>query len=348
MADIARLAGVSMATVSRALSGNRGVGAETRARIEDLARSLNYAVNVGAQNLRLKQNHTVAVIVPFDAISREHLSDPFFLSLIGSIADALTHSGYDMLLSRIDSERLDLAAHTIENGRTAAAILIGQWHSHDQLNAMAQRGVPFVVWGSRMARQLYATVGTDNLHGGHLAATHLLDQGARHIAFIGDPGLPEIAQRQAGYLRAHQDRGLEPDPRLMRTLPFLSERIRADLEALLASGTPLDGIVAGSDLCAMSAINTLRHAGRRVPGDVAVVGYDDIALAAHFNPALTTVRQPIAQAGRALVNSVMAMLAGHRPASVILPTELVQRESSRPVRASSLGRAKTRRQRSGN
>lgn len=330
MADIARLAGVSVSTVSRALSASPLINEETRARIEDLARSLNYSVNVGAQNLRLKQNRAVSVIVPFDPTSREHLSDPFFLSLIGSIADALTQSGHDMLLSRVDADRLDLAAQTFENGRSAGIVLIGQWHHHDQLNEMAVRGIPFVVWGAHLARQLYVTVGTDNLRGGRLATEHLLDQGARHIAFLGDPELPEVGQRHAGYVLAHESRGLVPAKYLTRTVPFVSERVQNDLEELVRAGHRVDGIVASSDLSAMTAINTLRRMGKRVPDDVAVVGYDDIPLAAYFHPALTTVRQPIEAAGRSLVESLLAQLSGQKPESVVLPTELVQRESTRP------------------
>lgn len=333
MADIARMAGVSVSTVSRALSGNPMISAQTRARIESLARVAKYSVNVGAQNLRLKQNRTISVVVPFDSTSREHLSDPFFLSLLGSIADALTGSGHDMLLSRIDADQLDAAAETYQTGRAAAVLLIGQWHHHDQLNEMALRGIPLVVWGAQMPNQIYATVGTDNLRGGRLATEHLLDQGARHIAFIGDPDLPEVGQRHAGYLQAQRDRGLSPNPDLTLTAPFVSARIQSDLEQLVTSGAPMDGIVAGSDMSAMTAINTLRRLGRRVPEDVAVVGYDDIPLAAYFHPSLTTVRQPIDEAGRALVDLLTAQLAGQKPASVILPTQLIQRESTRSVPA---------------
>lgn len=329
MADIARLAGVSVSTVSRALSDSSLVNAETRARIAELARSLNYTINVGAQNLRLKQNRTVAMVVPYDPDTRQHLSDPFFLGLIGSVADALTEQGHDMLLSRVDADRLDLAAQAFETGRAIGIVLIGQWHHHDQLNEMALRGMPFVVWGAQLPGQLYATVGSDNLAGGRLATEHLLAQGARHIAFVGDPDLPEIGQRYAGYLAAHVARGLTAAPALCRRAPFVTEAIQRDTQALVRSGAPLDAVFASSDLAAMSVIATLRREGLRVPEDVAVVGYDDIALAAHFHPPLTTVRQPIEAAGRALVDSLLRQIGGEKPHSTLLLTELVRRESTR-------------------
>jgi DNA-binding LacI/PurR family transcriptional regulator len=187
--------------------------------------------------------------------------------------------------------------------------------------------VPFVVWGAQLSQQLYATVGSDNVQGGRLATEHLLDTGARHIAFLGDPELPEVGQRHAGYVLAHAARGLVPAPRLTRPVPFVSEAIQRDLEVFLSEGQPLDGIFASSDMSAMAAISTLRRLKKQVPGDVAVVGYDDIVLAAHFHPALTTVRQPIEAAGKALVNALLAQISGKKPASVLLPTDLVRRES---------------------
>jgi len=333
MADIARLAGVAVSTVSRALAGSPLVNEKTRARVAELAASLNYSVNVGAQNLRLKQSNTIAVIVPHEAATGQSLSDPFFLSLIGSIADACTAQGFDMLLSRVDAEHLDRAGRPYQTGRAMGIILIGQWHHHDQLNELALRRVPLVVWGAKMPQQLYCTVGSDNLEGGRLAVEHLLAQGARHIAFLGDPSLPEISQRYEGYLLAHERRGLKPEPALCRPVPFISAAIAADMDALLQSGQALDAIFASSDLVAMTAISALRRHGLRVPEDVAVVGYDDIALAVHYQPPLTTIRQPIEVAGQALVRALMAQLGGERVPPIELPTELVQRQTSRlPVK----------------
>ena len=328
MADIARLAGVSVSTVSRALSDSPLVNAETRQRIGELARSLNYTINVGAQNLRLKQNRTVSVVVPYDPHTRQPLSDPFFLSLIGSLADALTERGFDMLLSRVDADRLDLAANGFHTGRAVGVVLVGQWHHHDQLNAMAVRGVPFVVWGAQMPQQLYATVGGDNIGGGLLATRHLLAQGARRILFMGEPELPEIGQRLQGCAQAHAEAGLRLDPQRIRPTPFNAEAIERAVQEVKREGVSFDAIFAASDLMAMTAISALRRQGRSVPEDCLVVGYDDIPLAAESHPPLTTVRQPMAAAGKALVDQLLAQVSGERAQSQQLLTELVVRQSS--------------------
>jgi DNA-binding LacI/PurR family transcriptional regulator len=328
MADIARLAGVSTSTVSRALNRSSLVNDETRIRIEELARSLNYSINIGAQNLRLKQNRTVAVVVPYDMATRQHLSDPFFLSMIGSLADALTERGFDMLLSRVDAEQLDSAAQIYDTGRVLGVILIGQWRHHDQLNQLAARRVPIVVWGAQLPQQLYVTVGSDNVTGGFLATEHLIKTGRKHIAFFGDIQLPEVAHRYEGYCKALAQYSLAPDDRLIVQASFIEEGGSLAVEELCSRNVIFDSLFACSDLLAMTAINTLRDKNYRVPGDVAVVGYDDIELARYFHPALTTIRQPIAAAGKALVDAVLA-LAEQQPASPhLLQTQLICRTSS--------------------
>lgn len=331
MADIARLAGVSTSTVSRALNQSSLVNEETRTRIEELARSLNYSINIGAKNLRLGQNRTVAVVVPYDSATRQHLSDPFFLSMLGSLADALTDQGFDMLLSRVDAERLDSAAQLYDTGRAIGVILIGQWRHHDQLNELAVRRVPIVVWGAQLPQQLYCTIGSDNVTGGFLATEHLIASGRRRIAFFGNTNLPEVAQRYEGYQRALTAGGVKDDPDLHVPVAFLADSARHAVNDLCQRGVEFDAIFACSDLLAMTAISTLREHHRSVPKDVSVVGYDDIQLATYFHPPLTTVRQPIDAAGRALVDALLALIGGERAAPQLLPTRLMVRSTSVPA-----------------
>ena len=327
MSDIARLAGVSVSAVSRALRGSPEIGDETRKRIVELARSLNYTVNVSAQNLRLRQNTTVAVIVPSFSNLRQRLTEPFFISLISAIANALTDRGFEMLLMRVEATSSNVA-DAYFTGRAAGLIFTGQWLDHDQLNELAMSKVPFGVWGEQREQQLYCTVGTDNRQGGRLATEHLLAQGARRVAIIGDFGSPELKQRHEGYVQAHRERGLEPSADLLVHTRFDNEAIERDTEALLARAPDVDGIFACSDLTAMTVINTLIRMGKRVPEDIVVAGYDDIELASYFRPALTTVRQPMEAAADAIVDALAEQMKGERPSPRRLVTELVTREST--------------------
>lgn len=328
MADIARLAGVSTATVSRALNDSPLVNEETRTRILELAASLKYSINVGAQNLRMKQNRTVSVMIPFERGTRQPLSDPFLLAMLGSLADALTEQGFDMLFSRIGTDELGTASAPFDSGRAIGIILVGQWGRHEQLNQMAARQVPIVVWGAQLANQLYCCVGSDNVTGGMLATRHLLSLGRRRIAFFGDLDLPEPLQRYRGYCDALAGANIALDPRLQVAVSFLPEGGVYGVQEMRRRGLAYDAVFACSDLLAMTAIDTLRAQGVRVPEDVAVVGYDDIANAALFYPRLTTVRQPVALAAQSLVAALLAQIDGGAAHSVQLPTELVIRASA--------------------
>ncbi len=329
MTDLARLAGVSTSTVSRALSGSELINPETRERIQTLARQFNYTVNSVATNLRSGVKRTIAVVVPYEEASRQSFADPFLHGIIGSLADALTERGYEMLLSRIDAGRLDAAAAMVDGGRAAGLILIGQWRHHDQLNAMAGRGLPMVVWGARLAHRHYRIVGGDNRRGGRLVAEHLLAQGRRRMVFLGDAGLPEVAERYRGFaqvLRKHSVPMLEHQ---RASASFLADSGRKAMLALIDAYPTLDAVFASSDLLAMAAVGALRERGRRIPADVAVVGYDDVELAAYFNPPITTVRQPIHEAGVRLVETLLSLLEGQpAPEPGPLETRLIVRESS--------------------
>ena len=329
MADIAKLAGVSTATVSRALNRSMLVNSETRERVEEIARSLNYTMTAPARRRGARPLKTIAVVVPSEAHSRRDVSDPFFLTMLGSIADALTERGFDMLLSRIDAEQLEHAVELYDGKHAAGLIFVGQWRQEESLSVLTARSIPLVVWGAHLRRQTYCVVGCDNIAGGELATGHLLDSGASTVVFLGDTSVPEVANRFEGYRNAHAQRGIKVRSELVVPVPFVADSAHRAVVDLIARRVQFDAVFACSDVLALSAIQALREAKRTVPDDVSVVGYDDIELAAHCHPALSTIRQPIATGGRALVASLLAILDGQKVRSTVLRTELVVRDSSR-------------------
>lgn len=266
--------------------------------------------------------------MPYDTRVRQHISDPFFLALVGALADALTDRGYDMLLSRVDADSLDSAAALVEGGKAIGLVIVGQWRHHDQLNALAARKMPLVVWGGQLPQQLYCSVGGDNVQGGLLATRHLLQAGRRRVLFAGDPALPEVYLRREGWRQALREAGLQPDPALELVVPFETIAARERLDARCTASLDFDGVVACSDLMAVQAVQALRAAGRAVPQDVAVVGYDDMAIATYTEPALTTVHQPVLMAGEELVEALLALLRGERVGPRMLPVHLVVRASA--------------------
>lgn len=327
MADIARMAGVSASTVSRALSGSPLIPEETRQRIEELARSLNYRVNEAAASLRKRSNRTVGVVVLGE--SMQAISDPFVLSIFGAIADALDARGMSLLLTRLREDQQDLLAESVKSGRVAGQILIGQasWHQH--LNQLAAQGVPMAVWGACLPDALYSVVGGDNEQGGYLAARHLIKKGCKRIAFFGDITHPEVGLRYGGYCRALAEAGLKPQPELHQSFLFGDARIRESVDQWLDRDVQFDGVFAASDVTAILIMGALRERRVRVPQDVKVVGYDDIVLAEHVHPKLTSVKQPVKEAGDILVEQLLRSIDGQPREIVTLPARLIERGSSR-------------------
>lgn len=327
MADVARLAGVSISTVSRALNASALVSPATRQRICDLAQSLRYSIDVGAQNLRLRQNRTVAVVLPLDSRTGRFMADAFAEGMLCALAAALHEKGYNMLLARVDAGQIDAVAQLHGTGQAIAVLMLGRWQHPAQLNELAARGDPIVVWGAPVPRQLYCSVGSDNVSAGREATAHLLAGGCRHIAFLGDVADPQIAQRFEGHSQVLAEAGKTATRGLHTSVGRPIDEVRAALRELLRRGA-VDGILAANDVLAMAAISVLRALDLRVPEDVAVVGFDDNETAAYFHPALTSVRQPVGAAVSELVRVLSARIAGEHPAPVLLPTQLVVRASS--------------------
>lgn len=327
MTDVARMAGVSASTVSRALSGSPLIPEVTRTRITELARRLNYRVNAGAANLRKRDVQTIGVVMLND--SMQMISDPFLLSILGAVADTLDERGMSLLLTRLHENRKHLLSAMLETGQVAGLIVIGQMTLHEHLNELARQGLPMAVWGACLPDALYPVVGGDNDGSGYLATRHLIDKGCRRIAFFGDTTHPETGLRFQGYARAMAEAGIPLDPRLQQSFLFGDTRIREVIDNWLDQNLAFDAIFASSDVTAISIMGALRERGIAVPSQVRLVGYDDIALAAHVHPPLTTMRQPTGQAGRALVELLFEAIQGQPRRTVMLPAQLIQRDSSR-------------------
>jgi DNA-binding LacI/PurR family transcriptional regulator len=326
--DLARLAGVSPGTVSRALAGKTLVNAKTREKIEALAREHGFRPNQMASGLRRQKTGVIGVVIPLGHDTRQQISDSFFMTLLGFLADELTQHGYDLMLRRVVPETdADWLDRFIGSGMIDGVIVIGQSDQFDRIEDVADGYSPMVVWGNHNEGQRHCVVGTDNRLGGRLAAERLIAVGAKQIAFLGDTGPMEFAARFAGAQDAAARLGLPP---VMALSTHLSpERASAEISAHLAAHLGhVDGIFAATDTLAALCLTELRNKGLSVPEDVKLVGFDDLPIARQTVPPLTTVRQDIAAGARGLVDLLLRRLAGENTESLVLPPELVVRKTA--------------------
>ncbi len=321
MADIARLAGVSRPTVSRALGDSPLVNQETKDRIKEIAQRHGFIINRSAQNLRRKQTNTVAVIIDFPALPQERISDPFHFELLGNISNALANHGQDILLCSTQS------AHSVPLGQLMAhkgvdgIIFIGQSGQKEELAALAEQGAPFVVWGAQSTRIPYCVVGSDNHRGGQLVAERFEKLGRKSALFIGPRGHEEIEMRLNGFTKAWVGNFQEL---AVQDLSFQTSRDALGLWLGKNKRAP-EAIFAGSDTMAMGALAALKEAGISVPDECTVCGYDDSPAAIYHTPALTTVKQDTAEAANLLVDRLMKQIEGEPQTGALLNTEIVVR-----------------------
>jgi len=328
MIDLAALAGVSKSTVSRALADSPLIPKKTKEKIAALAIEYNYRLNKRARNFRTKETLTIAVLIPDTHEKDWRLSDPFFLELLGSIADTLNDQEHELLLAKTSFSAEEWVLDHVKRGTCDGVILVGQGTQHKEINALARGDTPFVVWGGLLDDQHYCTVGSDNRLGGEKACKHLLAKGRQHIAFLGDARLPEVALRYEGYCSALRENGLTPNTALKVQTPFGGEAAYNAVTNFLVSNHPVDGIFACSDVIAMATIRALREKGLMIPEDVAIVGYDDIALSSYYSPPLTTIRQNCKKGGQELVERLLSIIKGGKPSPLMLETDLIERTST--------------------
>ncbi len=274
--DLARIAGVSPGTVSRALAGKSLVNAKTRERIEALAREHGFRLNQMASRLRRQKTGVIGVAIPLGHDRRQHISDAFFMTLLGYLADELTERGYDLMLRRVIPDRDgDWLDRFVGSGMVDGVIVIGQSDQFERIEAAAARFLPMVVWGNHQEGQRHCVVGSALPT--HLSPEHAADEIAAHLA--------------------------------------------SDMAGI-------DGIFAASDMLAIACMTELQKRGIDVPGGMKLVGFDDLPIASQTRPALTTIRQDIAAGAARLADLLLRRMGGENTASVVLPPELVGRQTA--------------------
>jgi DNA-binding LacI/PurR family transcriptional regulator len=329
--DIAYEVGVSQSTVSRALRNSPLVKEETRRRVQDAARRLNYQVDQRAAGLRSQRSRTLAVLLFEDPTSDDSQINPFFLSMLSSITRAAAGSEYDVLLAFQQLSDDWHMRYEVSN-RADGIILLGygDFRSYrEKLEHLELAGAHYIIWGPAEVGKPSHAMCSDNAAGAADATRHLIGLGRRRIAFLGtaDSGYPEFRQRFRSFQAVLREAGLETGGDLQYDAGNLESAGHAAAIRLLDSGKCFDSVLAASDLIAVGAIRALTERGLRIPQDVAVVGFDDIPAASYVRPSLTTVRQDTIAAGRALVENVIRRIEGEDVTPKLLRPHLTIRES---------------------
>jgi len=332
--DVAKVAGVSRATVSRVVNGSPRVSGGVRDSVQAAIERLGYVPNRATRSLVTRRSNSVAVVITEPA--GRLFTDPFFPRLLRGVSAALSARDHQLVLlmpeSPADEPR---TARYLMSGHVDG-VLLGSLHGEDPLpGQLAATGVPVVLVGRPPRDADVSYVDVDNQQGARRATRHLIDLGRHRVATISGPAeMVAGHDRLAGYRDALANAGIAADSTLIAASDFSHEGGAVAMARLLAAHPDVDAVFCASDVIAAGALATLAAAGRRVPDDVAVVGFDDSPIAATSLPPLSSVRQPIEEMGREMVRLLLDLISTNDRVArrVVLATELV-------LRASSIGRS---------
>jgi LacI family transcriptional regulator len=334
MLDVAKLANVSIQTVSAVINDKPGITNRTRIRVREAVAKLDYHPNLLASNLRAQRSFTIGVLIP-------SITNPFFPELVRGIEDVAQQHGYSLFLCNSDDDDQKeirylelLRKHRIAG--LIAAFRPSEPDGRKALQSLLDHGVPVVLLGSLRPDERIVNLAIDDTQGSYLVTSHLLDLGHRRIGMIKPPTGGEVGKnRVVGFLEANRTRAIHVDPELLVPGGFDLSDGQRGVVALLGLRNPPTAIVAANDLVAIGALNALSHLCKRVPEDLAVVGYDNIRMAEVFNPAITTIAQPLYRMGETAMEAVLARISDPTLAgeTVRFATTLIVRKSSDGVRA---------------
>lgn len=333
--EVARRAGVSRTTVSFVLNDvrNQSISESTRERVLAAARELGYEPNAVARSLAGGATGTVALVIPKAA----HLYvDAFLAQLVASINEECHRNGLRLLIETTEDEGREPGGFVqLVKSRRIDGLIVANLRTseHDAVRRLVDDGIAMVVFGCGLPELEHVyTMGDNTSQSAQLAVNHLLGLGHRSIAFVhyGQPEYHSVTDRERGWRQALAQHGVEVDPRWLAYADISAHSGYLATQRLLASGARFTALFAGNDTIAFGALRALREAGRRVPQDIALVGYDDIPLAAFASPPLTTVRTDPIGHGKQAVQMLLAQLDRPDRSGVLhteSPAELIVRES---------------------
>jgi len=326
--DVAQEADVSYATVSRVINNGAHVRPEKRERVLRAMAKLGFTVNQQARSLRAGRSQVIGLLV-------HDLGTSYIGEIIRGIEAELSAASYDLMLYTTHRRKTKEATYVsaITRGMADGLLLVLPRNPEAYLESLRQRRFPYVLVDHQGIDETGPAVGATNFQGAYDATQHLLSLGHRRIGFItGQMEMGCSRDRLAGYRAALLAAGIPPDPQWVREGDFFQPDGFAGAQALLALPQPPSAIFASNDFSAFGVMEAVRDAGKRLPDDMSIVGFDDIPQAAQVNPTLTTVRQPLEQMGRTAARMLLEIIGNEaRPAArVELPTELIVRASTRP------------------
>ena len=335
MTDVARVADVSVSSVSHVINGTRFVSEALAERVRSAMEELGYTPDATARSLRVGRTDTIGLVIPDN-------SNPFFAELARRIEDAGFEAGYTTVLANSDeSPKRELQYVRALISKRVDGVILAPSRTDDATLTPELRnaGIPVVVIDREIGGA--DVVLYDNAGGGYDATRHLIDLGHTRIACVTGPAcLAPAAQRLRGFRRAVQDAGLDNGDRAVAEADFHFEGGRQATRQLLAGGLGFTGLFAANDVMAIGAIRELSDHGISVPCDMSVIGFDDAPIAEMISPALTTIRQPLQDIADTAIGLLLDRVAGRRsgdPARHVLPSSLVIRESTAPPGAGAHG-----------
>jgi DNA-binding LacI/PurR family transcriptional regulator len=325
--DIARIAGVSKATVSRALNNSPLVNGETKDLILKIAKEHAFLPSSIARNLSMRSSKTIGFVNHAYSKNKCGISDHFGVELMGGAAIGLHELGYDMLVLHVDPRDTKWAAQYLDSGKVDGFILVTSERKHNHISHLLDIDAPFAAWGYGNGK--FNSVRGDDHAGGIMAAELLISRGCRHFACIcGHSEEHDSRNRMIGFTERALQSGITLDPQLIGYGNYLGYTGRAVMKELLSQKKKIDAVFAFSDLMAIAAMEVLQEEGFRIPDDVAIVGFDNIEVSSYVKPSLTTISQHIPEAGKLLAKSIVGSLNDNAISNVVMPVELIRRDSA--------------------